>query len=254
MWIFIPVVEILCALAVLCLIVAIYKYVDSRPKKDFAPGTNIVITGAAQGLGKLLATKFAANHPNICLHLLDIADNLAPAMLADVEATAKSNVTVKFYKCNLANPEQIEAVWKRIPKPVHLLVNNAAVCLGKRVDEMQHSEVRRTMDINFNSYVHLAQLFLAQRAVKQNNQKHLFHIANVISIGGHMTCGRNSDYSASKFALTGFMDALRQELVHKDSKVALTNFYPYFINTGLLEGFNPKLRFILSTLDKHDVV
>ena len=127
-----------------------------------------MITGAAQGLGKLLAKKFAANHSEICLHLLDIADDLAPQMIADVEATAKAKVSVKFYKCDLALPEQIEAVWKRIPKPVNLLVNNAAVCLGKRVDEMRHSEVRRTMDINFNSYVHLSMLFLAQRAVKQN--------------------------------------------------------------------------------------
>ena len=88
MWIFIPVKEILCAIAGLCLIVAIYNFLDSRPKKVFQPQANIVITGAAQGLGKLLAKKFAANHSEICLHLLDIADDLAPQMIADVEATA----------------------------------------------------------------------------------------------------------------------------------------------------------------------
>ena len=64
-----------------------------------------------------------------------------------------------------------------------------------------------------------------------------------------MTCSRNSDYSASKFALTGFMDALRQELIHRGVKVHMTNFYPYFINTGMLDGFKPKMRFILKTLD-----
>jgi len=76
------------------------------------------------------------------------------------------------------------------------------------------------------------------------------HVVNVSSIAGHMTCARNSDYSASKFALTGFSDALRQEL---EPHQKMTNFYPYYINTGLFEGFNPKLGFILPTLDQHFV-
>jgi len=64
-----------------------------------------------------------------------------------------------------------------------------------------------------------------------------------------VTCQRNSDYSASKFALTGFVDALRQEMEISKSPVAMTNFYPYYINTGLFEGFKPKLNFIIPTLD-----
>ena len=75
---------------------------------------------------------------------------------------------------------------------------------------------------------------------------------NVSSIAGHMTSSRNSDYSASKFALTGFLDALRQEML--GSEITITNFYPYYINTGLFEGFQPKLGFILPTLDAKDVV
>ena len=64
-----------------------------------------------------------------------------------------------------------------------------------------------------------------------------------------MTCQRNSDYSASKFALSGFCDALRQELEFSGSPIRMTNFYPYYINTGLFEGFNPTLGWILPTLD-----
>lgn len=68
-----------------------------------------------------------------------------------------------------------------------------------------------------------------------------------------MTSSRNSDYSASKFALNGFVDALRQELMG-GAPIALTNFYPYYINTGLFEGFKPKLGLILPTLDAKYVV
>lgn len=76
-----------------------------------------------------------------------------------------------------------------------------------------------------------------------------------------MSCQRNSDYSASKFALNGFVDALRQEVEYNyDRKkfrappFVITNIYPYFINTGLFEGFQPRLRFLLPTLDSQAVV
>ena len=65
------------------------------------------------------------------------------------------------------------------------------------------------MQINFISYVHLTILFMAQPEIKKETEKDRFHLVNVSSIAGHATCQRNSDYSASKFALTGFMDALR---------------------------------------------
>ena len=103
------------------------------------------------------------------------------------------------------------------------------------------------MEINFLSYVQMIMLFLKQEETN-NCLPHRFHIVNVSSIAGHLTSARNSDYSASKFALTGFADSLRQELGW-NSAVSLTNFYPYYINTGLFEGFKPKLRFFLPTLD-----
>lgn len=104
------------------------------------------------------------------------------------------------------------------------------------------------MDINFNSYVHLSKLFLAQKAIADPKEGSRFHLVNVNSIAGIVTCQRNSDYSASKFALSGFTDALRQELEYTKSPVKLTNFYPYYIDTGLFEGFKPTLSWILPTL------
>lgn len=69
-----------------------------------------------------------------------------------------------------------------------------------------------------------------------------------------MSCSRNSDYSASKFALNGFLDALRQELNTEMPHVSLTTFYPYYINTGLFAGFKPKLAFIIPTLEAGYVI
>jgi short-subunit dehydrogenase len=164
-------------------------------------------------------------------------------MRADVLEMTQDAALVKsrlhFYKVNLAFEESVVTVWDQIVAkhgPVHILINNAARVIGKRVDELSIKDVKLTMDINFSSYVHLTMLFMAQKEIK-SSKKNQFHMCNVISIAGHMTCQRMSDYSASKFALTGFVDALRQELEFTNSPIAMTNFYPYYINTGLFEGF-----------------
>ena len=124
--------------------------------------------------------------------------------------------------------------------------------MGKRVDEMKPQEIKLMMDNNFISYVHLIMLFLKQKQLSSAT-KHRFQIVNVNSIAGHTACSRNSAYCASKYALNGFMDALRQELLYKP-QIVLTNFYPWYINTGLFEGFKPLLAYVLPTLDQNYVV
>jgi short-subunit dehydrogenase len=118
--------------------------------------------------------------------------------------------------------------------PIHLLINNAARMLGKPFKELSVESFKMTMDINFMAYVQLTKLFLSQANLNTN-----YHLINLSSIGGHMTCQKNTDYSASKYALVGFFESLRMELEIERSPVKLTNFYPYYFNSGLVEGFKP---------------
>lgn len=130
--------------------------------------TNILITGSAQGLGKLLAEKFASLHPDsINLICWDIAEHLAAQLLEDVKKASKKDFSkqVHFYKINLASQDEINATWAKVIQehgPVHILINNAAICLGKTVDELSINNVKLTMDINFHSYVSLIMMFLKQ--------------------------------------------------------------------------------------------
>ena len=191
------------------------------PKKEFTVErrTNIMITGGAMGLGKLLAETFVRKHEtgSVNLIVVDVRGDLKNELLNDIR-TVSGNAQFKhatFYEANLADTNQTKLVWDQIVKdhgPVHILVNNHAICVGKRVDEHTIERFKLTMDINFNSYVHLTMLFMAQSSIKDAKEAGRFHLVNVNSIAGHMTCQRNADYSASKFALTGFTDALRQEL------------------------------------------
>ena len=68
-----------------------------------------------------------------------------------------------------------------------------------------------------------------------------------------MTSSRNSDYGATKHALTGWSDSLRQELVEANSPVVMTNIYPYIVDTQLFKGFSGLALWLVPILRKQDV-
>lgn len=178
--------------------------------------TNIMITGGAQGLGKLLAEQFIRRSQigSVNLIVVDIRGDLKAQLMKDIKALTNDPTfkQIHFYKANLADVEGTKQLWSKITRahgPVHILVNNHAICQGKRLEEHSIERFKLTMEINFNSYVHLCMLFLSQNEIQDPRMGERFHLCNVNSIAGHLTCQRNSDYSASKFALTGFTDALR---------------------------------------------
>ena len=106
---------------------------------------------------------------------------------------------------------------------------------------MEMSEFRKSIEVNLLAYVHFAKLFLEQSV----NGKPL-HLVNVNSIAGHCACQANSDYCASKYGLHGFTDALRHEL---PAHCLMTNFYHYYVDTGLFRGFKPVLGFLVPMLN-----
>ena len=139
--------------------------------KRFSPTKpeTVLLTGGVQGLGKLLTQEFMKKiaRGSLNIVIVDIRDDLYPQLVKDVTKIVGSEDVVKkhifFYKANLASQEETEQMWFNVLKkhgPVHILINNAARVIGKRVDEMSIEQFKLTMDINFNSYVHLTMLFL----------------------------------------------------------------------------------------------
>ena len=94
-----------------------------------------MITGGAQGLGKLLAEQFIRRNQvgSVNLIIVDIREDLAPQLLKDAKAISGDIdfKNIRFYKANLADVETTREVWRRIVSengPVHILVNNHAIC------------------------------------------------------------------------------------------------------------------------------
>lgn len=95
--------------------------------------------------------------------------------------------------------------------------------------------------------MHLTKLFVDRETTG--------HIVNMISVAGMqgMTAMRNTDYSASKAALTAFFDSLRQEFLDEGSPIKITNIYPYIIDTDLFAGFSGLALYLIPILRKKSV-
>jgi len=131
-----------------------------------------VITGGLHGLGKLLACRFSKNFNDGSVHLiiLNRSDTNLDEFKRDLIKNAGSAFThFTFYKVDVSKSADVEATWQQIVSEfgqVHILINNAAIAMGKRVDELKIGEVQQMIDINFVAYTHFIILFLAQTCLK----------------------------------------------------------------------------------------
>ncbi|TAL35126.1 MAG: SDR family NAD(P)-dependent oxidoreductase [Spirochaetes bacterium] len=196
-------------------------------------GKNVVITGAAAGIGRLMALNFAREKANIAL--IDIDRRRLEE--TERECTALK-VKARSYVCDVSSKKMVDGVAKEIRKEfdrIDILVNNAGVVAGKPFLDLSYEDVKRTMDINFMGTIILTQAFLPAMVVRNDG-----HIVNIASSAGFLGMPNLSDYCASKFAEVGFTDSLRLELKKfGHTGVKLTCVCPYVISTGMFKGFKP---------------
>jgi short-subunit dehydrogenase len=187
-----------------------------------------VITGAASGIGAALALNLAGRGMHLAL-----ADRNA-AGLATVAAAARAKgVTVSEHVLDVLDREALQALPEAvlaIHGRVTLLVNNAGVALMGSFEQVSvEDEFAWVMDINFWAPVRLTKAFmyLLQR-------ESAAHIVNVSSIFGVIGVPGNVPYCASKFAVRGFSEALRHELI--GGPVTLTVVHPGGIKTAIADS------------------
>lgn len=137
-----------------------------------------------------MAIKFAKEHPDGSIHLIliDIMENLKERLICDLQEASGNKNIATYYNVDLQDSALIASFWETATKkhgPIGLLVNNAAICMGRKLSELSLDQFKRTMNINFISYVHLAKLFLEQPTSERTRE---LHLVNVSSIAGHMTC------------------------------------------------------------------
>jgi len=184
------------------------------------------ITGAASGMGRTLALELARRGCHLAL------SDVNEKGLAETAALAgKLGVKVTTTKVNVADREAMEA-WAdqtaRDHGKVNLIFNNAGVALGAFVETVKPEDFEWIMGINFWGVVWGTQAFLPH--LKKSGEG---HIVNTSSLFGLLSVPTQGTYNASKFAVRGYTEALRQELDMANCGVSATCVHPGGIRTNI---------------------
>jgi short-subunit dehydrogenase len=182
-----------------------------------------VVTGASSGIGEATAQRLA-REPGVELILVARREERLRALAESLPCRA-TYVAVDLTDADA--PERIRAHVAEHGNRLTLLVNNAGASWRGGFGEAGHANVRRHMEINFDAVVRLTEALLpALRASAPSS------IVNVASTAGRVARARTGSYSASKFALIGWTDALFAE--ERPHGVHVGMVLPGFIAT---EGF-----------------
>jgi all-trans-retinol dehydrogenase (NAD+) len=208
-------------------------------------GRRVLITGAASGLGLLMARKMAVGGAQLILW-----DVNAAGLEAARRELETAGCTVESDVCNLASREAIEAAAARVLTggPVDILVNNAGVVTGKSLLEATPAEIERTFDVNVLALFWTTRAFLPAMLARDRG-----HVVTIASAAGIVGTAKMTDYSASKHAAVGFDESLRLELRGRKSRVVTTVVCPFYINTGMFAGVRTRFPAILPILDAERV-
>jgi len=187
-------------------------------------GKTAVITGAASGIGEGLAMKLAGRGAHLILVDRD-AENLA--RVADAARTRRVNV--ETHVVDMGDADAVERLGAEIATEhpeIDLLFNNAGVALGGEVIDATRRDVEWLMNINFWGVVHLTRALLPTLLARPDA-----HIATTSSVFGLIGPPGQAAYSASKFAVRGWCEALRREL--SDTSVGVSVIHPGGIKTKI---------------------
>jgi hypothetical protein len=173
-------------------------------------GKNIVVTGASSGIGRATALELARRGANLVLAARR-ADRLEE-VAAQCRALGVAAVTVPTDVTSAADCRRLIDT----AGDVDVLVNNAGFAVFSPVAEANPDVVREMIETNYLGAFHCTQAVLPRMLARRSGT-----IVNVSSITGLMGFARMSAYCASKFALTGFTEALRDEVIGSGVRVAL---------------------------------
>lgn len=196
-------------------------------------GKVVLITGAGSGIGQQTAVAFATEKTRLIL--LDINQQGLDQTMSMARPDAQS---IETHLCDVSDYSAMQALADEVNSrygAVDVLINNAGIGTAGSFLDTTLETWKRTLDINLMGVVHGCKAFLpAMVARKQEGA-----VVNIASMAGYYAANIMPVYSASKFAVLGFSESLRADLV--DSNISVSIICPGIIKTpivasGVFEG------------------
>jgi len=186
-----------------------------------------VITGAAGGIGRGVALSLSRRGCHLAL-----ADVNEAELARTAEMAASKDLRISQHRLDVADRAAVAALPAQVLAQhpgVDIVVNNAGVAMGGTFEQVSEADFEWLFEINFWGVVRMTRAFLP--ALKASNDA---RIVNLSSVYGLISPPGQTAYSASKFAVRGFSNALRHELA--GTTIGVTVVHPGGIATSIAKN------------------
>jgi NAD(P)-dependent dehydrogenase (short-subunit alcohol dehydrogenase family) len=187
----------------------------------------VAITGAASGIGRALALDLAGRGSLLALSDVDetgLAETVALAGDAGAREVRGDHLDVADRAAFAAYAEAVAAHFGR----VNVVVNNAGVALAGDLADLAYEDMDWIVGINFWGVVHGTKEFLPHLIDSGDG-----HVVNISSLFGLVSMPGQSAYNATKYAVRGLTEALREEMLVAGHPVGVTAVHPGGIRTAI---------------------
>ncbi|MGD1108761.1 MAG: SDR family oxidoreductase [Mycobacterium sp.] len=189
-------------------------------------GKVAVVTGAGSGIGQALAVELSRSGASVAISDVDTEG------LAQTEEQLKAiGAPVKADRLDVTEREAFllyaDAVNEHFGK-VNQIYNNAGIAFTGDIEVSQFKDIERVMDVDYWGVVNGTKAFLPHLIASGDG-----HVVNVSSVFGLFAVPGQAAYNSAKFAVRGFTEALRQEMILARHPVQVTTVHPGGIKTAI---------------------
>ena len=200
-------------------------------------GKVAVVTGAGSGIGQALAVELARSGAKLAISDVDTEG------LARTEQRLKAiGAPVKADRLDVTERERVLVYADEVKEHfgvVNQIYNNAGIAFTGDVEVSEFKDIERVMDVDYWGVVNGTKAFLPHLIASGDG-----HVINVSSLFGILSVPGQAAYNSAKFAVRGFTEALRQEMLLAHPTVHVTTVHPGGIKTNIVrnstavEGFD----------------
>lgn len=183
----------------------------------------VIITGGSSGIGRALAEEFGSHGSKIL-----ITGRKKEQLENTISALRDKGIIIEGFVGDVSIEEdnrKMSAEAIRKFGTIDVLINNAGISMRALFEEVQLEVIRKVMDINFYGPLYATKYCLPE-IIKNKGS-----IVGISSIAGYRGLPGRAGYSASKFALNGFLEVLRTEFLKRD--VHVLNACPGFTSSNI---------------------
>ncbi len=190
----------------------------------------VLVTGGAQGIGRLMAERFGRLGAALVL-----VDNQADKVEQTASEMRTAGLQATAFVCDVTDEQAVLDLKRRVHEtggPIQVLINNAGVVFGGAFLETSLERHMLTYAVNVTGLVAVTHAFLGDLVAADEG-----HMVTIASASGLVGLPFGSTYASSKWAALGFSESIRLEMHQLGHKhVHVTTVCPSYINTGMFHG------------------